>query len=171
MNTSFLLHILLSMGSFETEIDIFLHPTMKDCFRYCGLIGESDDEASLQQYVNDLTKKFIIDQMQYFPNSKKVIDFWIITTYELFKSIIVDNILPVTEMPPVQLASLLSSNELDMITHKGLIKSNCIDASFEELLNSGTCMDRIPTKEQLLDASLSFTVDWDPISSLVKNTS
>ena len=169
MNTSFLLHVLLSMGRFETEVDIFLHPTMKDCFRYCGLIGDSDDEESLQEYVNDLTKKFIVDQMQYFPNSKKVIDFWIITTYELFKSIIIDNVLPVTERPLVQLSVLLSSNELEMITHKGIIKSNCIDAAFEELVNSGTCMDDIPCKEALLDVSLSFNVDWDPLIALVKN--
>ena len=34
MNTSFLLHIVLSMGRFETEIDLLLHPIIMDCFRY-----------------------------------------------------------------------------------------------------------------------------------------
>ena len=63
------------MGRFETEIDIFLHPTMRECFRYCGLIGQSDDRDDLLDYVNALTKTYIVEQLQYFPNSKRVIDF------------------------------------------------------------------------------------------------
>ena len=79
MNTSFLLHIMLSMGRFETEIDLLLHPTIMDCFRYCDLIGENDDRTSLTSYVNNLTCQFIEDQFQFPPNSKRVVDFGIIT--------------------------------------------------------------------------------------------
>ena len=169
MNTSFLLHIMLSLGRFETEIDIFLHRTLRECFRYCGLIGEEDDAASLERYAGELTQLFIVDQMQYFPNSKRVIDFWIITTFELFYSIIVDNVLPVTEMPPVQLSTLLSSNELEMVTYKGRMRSNCIDAAMLEIGGASEYMDGLPSKEELLEASLSFTVDWNPVTSLRKN--
>ena len=41
---SFLLHILLSMGRFETEIDLTLHENVKAYFRYAKLIGPNDDE-------------------------------------------------------------------------------------------------------------------------------
>ena len=117
MTTSFLLHIMLSMGQFETEIDICMHPTLRQCFQYCKLIGKEDDESSLIDYTNILTRKYIEEQLQYFPNTKRVIDFWIVTAYNLFYRVIVDNQLPVTEMPPVQLSSLLASNEEEIINH------------------------------------------------------
>ena len=169
MNTSFLLHIMLSMGRFETEIDIFLHGTLRECLRYCCLIVDKEDTASLKFYAGALTKVFIEDQMQYFPNLKRVIDFWIITTFDLFSSIIVDNVLPVSEMPPVQLYTLLLSNEVEMVTYKGTIKSNCIDAALKGMGSACEYIDGLPSKEELLEASLSFTCGWDPVSSIRKN--
>ena len=47
MSTSFILHIMLSMGRFETELDLTIHSSLKQYLRYCGLIGPNDDELSL----------------------------------------------------------------------------------------------------------------------------
>ena len=41
MNTSFLLHVLLSMGEFETEIDLMQHQSIRECFQYSKLIGKN----------------------------------------------------------------------------------------------------------------------------------
>ena len=70
---------MLSMGRFETEVDLTLHGSYRECLRYCGLIGPNNDEASLKQYAKSLTKRWIEEQVQYFPNAQRVIDFWIIT--------------------------------------------------------------------------------------------
>ena len=64
ISTSFLLHIMLSMGRFETEIDLLTHGSIKECLRYCRLIGENDDDESLATYAEVLTKRFIEEQMQ-----------------------------------------------------------------------------------------------------------
>ena len=42
----FILHIMLSLGEFETELDLILYPTLRDYLRYAGLIGELNDEES-----------------------------------------------------------------------------------------------------------------------------
>ena len=55
-------------------------------------------------YSNVLTKEHIEEQVQYFPNVKRVIDYWNITAHNLFRCIIVNNDLPVTAMPPGQLS-------------------------------------------------------------------
>eukprot|EP00957_Ditylum_brightwellii_P159414 12134797-Ditylum_brightwellii.AAC.1 len=54
----FLLHLMLSMGYFQTEV-------------------------------------------QYYPNSRQVIDEWIVVTDEMLKAVVIDNLLPVIDMPPV----------------------------------------------------------------------
>ena len=54
MATQFILHILLSMGGFETEYDLMSQCSIKESMRYAKLIGPIDDEQSLQNYSNRL---------------------------------------------------------------------------------------------------------------------
>ena len=122
MGTSFLLHIILSMGHFETEIDLTMHPNILECLRSCGLVGRNNDTESLKRYADKLLHKFIIEQVQYFPNSQRVIDFWIITASELFQNVIVEDKLPVTEIPPVQLSKLMASTDEDIISYAKKLK-------------------------------------------------
>ena len=63
MGVSFILHVMFSMGRFETEIGLIMHRSIRRCLKYCGLIGERNDEESLTEYANTLTQKFIIDQL------------------------------------------------------------------------------------------------------------
>ena len=65
MGPRFILHLMLSMGEFDTELDLILHRTLRDSLRYAKLIGLNDDEDSLQEYANSLLKKFILEQLQY----------------------------------------------------------------------------------------------------------
>ena len=99
------------MGRFATETDLLLHGSLRDSFKYCHLIGENTDDESLKLYTEQLTKKYIVEQVQYFPNSQRAIDFWIIAISDLLYSVIVKDELPITEMSPVSLSTLLSSTE------------------------------------------------------------
>ena len=61
----FMLHILLSMGQFETDIDLILHQSLRESLRYAQLIGPLDDEQSLRQYAHELLKRFIEEQLMF----------------------------------------------------------------------------------------------------------
>ena len=50
----FILHILLSLGQYVTEIDLLHQVLLKNFFRYAKLIGKNNDEYSLQIYSNDV---------------------------------------------------------------------------------------------------------------------
>ena len=52
MGPRFILHILLSLGQFDTELDLILHPTLCDSLRYARLIGPLDDDESLKEEKN-----------------------------------------------------------------------------------------------------------------------
>lgn len=106
MGPRFILHLMLSMGEFDTELDLILHRTLRDSLRYAKLIGLNDDEDSLQEYANSLLKKFILEQLQYFPNSSKVCGDWIVTASHLFESVILKDEIPITDMPPTHQTAL-----------------------------------------------------------------
>ena len=90
---------MLSLGEFDTELDLILHQTLRESLRYAKLIGPLDDDASLKEYSNQFLRKYIEEQVVYFPNSSKVLDTWIVTAGDLFDSVIRRNEFPITDMP------------------------------------------------------------------------
>ena len=164
MGVQFLNHILLSLGRFETEIDLMMHPIVRECFRYAKLIGPADDEESLQSYSYKLSELFIKVQLRYFPNSMRVLQQYIVISRELFDSTIVHDELPVTEMSPVQLSTLLSMRDEVYVQFRQTSKSNIITACFNEL---GALVQtfNVPLREDLLNAKIN-KLNWNPIENL-----
>jgi predicted GIY-YIG superfamily endonuclease len=163
----FLNHILISMGRFSTEIDLMTHGSIKKSFQHAKLIGNEDTEDKLVEYSNDLLKKYITEQVRYFPNSIKTIDAFIIMAGEVFDNAIIKNAIAMTDMPPVQFSLLARSMEDKMIKNRRESLKKTIDAIYielDELIN--TC--NIPPKEELLNATLNNPCNWDPIASFTK---
>ena len=48
LGVRFILYILLSMGEFDTETDLILHPSLRESLIYAKLIGNSNDEEDLK---------------------------------------------------------------------------------------------------------------------------
>ncbi|MGB0404839.1 MAG: hypothetical protein ACPGDB_01450, partial [Fusobacterium sp.] len=137
MGHRFILHILLSMGHYETELDLLLHRNLKNALRYAKLIGPSDNKSDLEYYSNQLQKKFIEEQLVYFPNSSKMISNWIIIAGELFDSVIINDEIPITEMPPVLQTQLECVQEEKIYVELDKIKKAIIDSSYQELQHVG----------------------------------
>ena len=168
MGYQFLLHILLSMGRFSTEIDLTVHATIRDAFCYAKLIGSEEDKDSLHSYSHDLSVALIKEQLHYFPNSMKVLQSFIVMSGDLFDGVIIKNEMSITEMPPVQLSVLNASLEEDKVKYRNDLKKNIVDAIFLELGNMvETC--NIPAKEDLYNTSIESSLDWDPVSCFRRN--
>ena len=50
MGTRFILHIMLLLGEFDTEHDLYLHRSLRESLRYCKLIGSSSCHLDLEKY-------------------------------------------------------------------------------------------------------------------------
>ena len=111
MPHQFILHILLSFGRFATEIDLIQHSSLRKAFRYAKLIGMNEDDESLLKYSDQLFTRYIEEQLIFFPNSRQIIDTWIQDAGDIFDDVIIKGSIPITEMPSVQLTSLLKSEE------------------------------------------------------------
>ena len=88
-----------------------MHDTIRESFRYAKLIGPSNDPSDIQASSDRLLYRYIEDQLQYFPNSKRVLTEWITIAGDLFDSVILRNEISISDMPPVQLSSLFGSTE------------------------------------------------------------
>ena len=160
MGTQFLLHILLSLGRFITEIDLIQHESFRESFRYAKFIGIEDDDNSLQQYSNDVFVKFIEEQLIYFPNSRSTIDSWITIAAELFDNVIKHDTIPITEMPCVQFTTLMKSDDEKCNKYILNLKNEVLSSSMRELQEA---IERcnIPPLDDFLNASKEEPLAWD----------
>ena len=60
--SQFILHILLSLGHFITEVNLLIHPNIRESLRHAKLIGPSNDPNCLQNYSDKLLHLFILEQ-------------------------------------------------------------------------------------------------------------
>ena len=165
----FILHIMLSMGKFDTEIDLSLHASLRESLRYAQLIGPSNSPEDLTKYSNELMLRYFKEQVVTFPNSKHVLQSWIVQAAELFDSVIIDNELTVTDLPAVQQSALF--NKIDESNQEFMkkAKSTVIDAALKELGEETIEKCCIPTKEDLMSCSKERPLSWDPISNFSQN--
>ena len=169
MGTRFILHILLSMGNFETEYDLILHPSLKESLRYAKLIGPLDDEASLKKYSRQLLRRYILQQLVYFPNSTRVTDSWIVTAKVIFDTVILSDEIPISDMPPMLQTDLDEEKEDIIQSILSSFKKNMLDSAYDEMQNSLE-LHQIPPKETLLAINdRSQALNWNALETFSKS--
>ena len=168
MGPRFILHIMLSLGEFDTEYDLIAHRTLRESLRYAKLIGPLDDDESLLKYSNELMKTFILEQLIYYPNSMKVIDQWIVTAAELFESVIINNEIPITDIPPSHQTALNAVMDEKVLQKWASMDKNILCASFREM---DTCVElySIPSIQDINDCSRNEPLNWDPVRNFTKS--
>ena len=59
------------MGKYHTELDDICNSSFRQSFVNAKLIGDKTDIESLKQYSRDLTRKYIEEQVVYYPYSMR----------------------------------------------------------------------------------------------------
>lgn len=162
---NFILHILLSLGEFETEIDLTTHKSLRECLRYANLIGPSNDPQDLETYSDNLLRLYIEEQVITFPNSRRVIQSWIVAAGDLFDKIIIDDEIPVTDLPAVQQSALFQSQEERCVEFRREARKKIIAAALLELGEETIKRCKIPSAEELMNATKDEPLDWDPVEN------
>ena len=113
-------------------------------------MGSSRDPDALTTYSSNLMLRYFKDQIVTFPNSKYVLQSWIIQAFELFYSVIIDNELTTSDLPVVQQSILF--NEINAKNHAFLrdVKSKVIDVAHKNLGPDTIKNSKIPTKDELM---------------------
>ena len=169
MPHQFILHILLSLGRFATESDLIQHSSLREAFRYAKLIGMNDDDESLLKYSDQLFTRYIEEQLIFFPNSRQIIDTWIQDAGDIFDDVIIKGSIPITEMPSVQLTSILKSEEEKCTTLIKKLKKAVLSSAFQEL-DEAKERCNIPSIDDFQNASKDHPLQWDASNLLQKST-
>ena len=134
------------MGRYATESSLTKHASLRECFRHAKLVGPSNDPVQLQMDSDSLLLRFIIEQLAYFTNQQRVLNHWITLTSDIFNSIIVKDELLVTDMPSVQISTIMQSMDEAHVAFRLDNKKRIIAATMEELGVETTTV--LPTQQR-----------------------
>ena len=157
---NFLLHIILSLGNYDTELDALTHPSFRDSLRSVKLIGENNDEESLRQYIREITKLYIESQIVYYPNSMKRTETYIVMAYGIFEDVILHNSISIFELPPFSMNTLRDTTTSENKRYWDSIKNS----QYRSAVSSLQHMENIPSEQEIEDVDRNNPHDWDPVS-------
>ena len=169
MGTRFILHIMLSMGNFDTEYDLNLQRSLRESLRYANLIGPSNDPATLEKYSDELLYRYITEQLVYFPNGSSVTDTWIVNAKHIFDDVIIHDRISYTDMPPLLQTDLERQKNEQVEKLFQSFKEGIINAAFEEM-KSVRNLFNLPSKAELMGVNnLEGDLHWNAFECFKKS--
>jgi hypothetical protein len=130
---TFILHIMLVCGSFETELDLIRMSSLRKSLIVAKLIGIKIDKPSLQMYSNKLMLHVINDILPSQPVSMQCINGYLVAAKNLFDSVLFSNVIPVTELPPCLLTKLLCNKDVVLQASWDVRKENQLRSIYSTL--------------------------------------
>ena len=161
----FFVHGVLSMGYYDTEIDVLRNPSPRECLRKAGLIGDATDEDSLRTYVNELTLRYILEQVVYFANSMRKTDDFIILAYRVFEEIIMHDSFVANEIP-FTVTELFNKAEDEQLKWWNNIRSTQLTAIYRTLDG----IPNLPPREDIENATRYNPLEWDTVGTMIQST-
>ena len=157
----FLMHMLISFGEFETELDFKQARSLRDCFVRAKLMPEGDmeNEEFLHECVKNLLYKAITKVLKLLPISTTRLWVLIVKCRCLLEKVIIENELPMTDYPPCLLTDLLDQRAKEMADEWNNRKELLLTAMLSELPPD---MVGLPSREDFRNATKEMPANWDP---------
>jgi predicted GIY-YIG superfamily endonuclease len=157
---NFLLHVVLSMGSFCNELELYGGSSdYRDIFTVAGLYDPSDPEGSTLSTI----KRYVQEQLLYVPGGTKMFDRLLVACYTVLYETLVEGRTPLLELPSVLYTSLrqvTSDNIKNYIDERRLVLATVTvddlkrDAAHRGVLAAATIAEC--TKQTVLQPPLAF---------------
>ena len=101
----FLVHLLLSMGQFDTELDLFNCNNLWDSFKNAGLWTNT----TIKENILSITRKYILEEAQFLPGSTRMFDKNIVQCFQLLTDYFEKGSISYMQPPRVLLSSIKNS--------------------------------------------------------------
>ena len=98
----FLVHVLLSMGDFRNELELWEQGNIREAFVKARLICEAD----IEEDVKKLVRRYIMEQLLFTPGGTQMFDRLCVAAHSVLTSVLLLGEVPVEEMPSVLYTSL-----------------------------------------------------------------
>ena len=163
-SSAFLLHIMIMLGEFETELEFRQQKSIKMSLAKCKLIPEEDinDTEGLREESNRQLKRIINEVCAFQPITLRRLEMYIIRCKRLLDSVLLDDDIPITDLPPSILTELLNERTKELDDEWETRKSQLLDVMLSSLPEN----IRVPTREQIMKER---PLDWDPVEAITKS--
>ena len=98
----FLIHVLLSMGEYNNELELWEQGTIKNAF----VMGRLISHSHLEESVNNLVRRYVMEQLLFMPGGTQMFDRLCVAAHSVLTSTLLQDEMPIFEMPSVLYTSL-----------------------------------------------------------------
>ena len=167
----FITHIVLSMGHFETENDLWTSSDMVQVFKHAKLLPNTSNCVT-EEHVDAILKKWVTDQLRFYPIGSRRMDEYMVAASEVLRSVILHNELPMNEMPPYLHTSLVKDTQDSIKKYILEAKRVLIQTTVSAVQNVyGAESKVIPSVDGLLHATKSAPIEWKESFPITKRQS
>ena len=169
---NFLLHVMLTLGSFETELDLKNTTSLKHSLAVAKLIppGVKDPDLNcskfLEKWCRYLVSRIISDVMSVLPISMRKLDEYIVKVDTLVRSVLHDDAIPITDLPPCILTDILLSKREDVDNEWTERTRAQLKAMKSEMKHVAA---GLPTDEDIMNAKKHGPISWNPLEVIRKH--
>lgn len=151
-NMKFVLHVLLVLGEYDTELDLKAAGSLRKAFVLAGLVREVslEDPESMRVDLMKLMKRIVDEIIPYQPVGEKRLDTFITRSYTLLESLLLNSSIPMNEYPPCLASELQKSAETEL---NDRWKSQMAEQLQSSYLALESVKDLLPPIELVMDAT------------------
>ena len=164
--SKFVIHLLLSMGHFVTEQDLWTMGSMRSAFASARLIPayfDAENTNHVSQAIDSVLDFWIRDQLRFYPIGSKKFDEYVINAENILRGVFQFDSICITEIPPYLYSSLVQHYDDDVRDYRLECRKELVDTvlhSIGKIYGSPT-IQGFPGRNELLGATKSCPLQWD----------
>ncbi|KAF4713458.1 hypothetical protein FOZ62_017046, partial [Perkinsus olseni] len=152
----FLIHVILSLGRYETEVGVFDVANLRQAFYEARLIADPNQPTIEEK--NSILRRYILEQLLYMPGGTVSFDRHLIHANNALHSLLIDGELQFFATPLVLRYQLVRVAVEAINTRKREAKKNFAEA----LHYLGTPINGLPPVDDLVHATPQNLLPWVP---------
>jgi hypothetical protein len=162
-----LIHIILSMGEFDNEMNLFGHGTLRECFIQAKLLHP--DRVNWESSIENIARRYILEQLVYLPGGSKQFDRNVVAAYQTLTQALVHDTLPINELPSALYTKVRDRASEASKAHMRQMKEALVNTTVADLREKG--LVGLPTAEDLLGCTAETPANWTPSLTRLPNQS
>jgi len=160
----FLIHLLLSLGSYSNESELFNVTSIIESFKNAKLTGNfSSNGESTMNDVLYITKKYIEEQLFFVPSGTRTFDRYTIASFQVIKGALLESRQISFDMPSFLYTSLVTTANQHSLEIRQQLTYNLIETLKGE--------PGAPDSNLLHNATKTSPLDWNPCIKRLPNQS
>jgi len=144
--TKFFVHVLLSMGVFNTEYELWEVTSVRGAFEKAGLLRSDATEEEMQEDLESLCRRYVSEQLLFVPAGTRQFDFFLAEAKKVLASIVNTGSLPPYKIPACLHTTIEASLHKSIVQLQDKVKVNMIRAVRQQIPS-------LPLEEDFLKCS------------------